>query len=1022
MNLRKKTAFIIILTVIILISLAYVISLVPLDKAFSELENEDMSKNLERISSSINNEINALSSKLTDWSAWDDTYRFMIDRNPNYIESNLVNDVFIGLKINVMVFIDSRGQIVFGKAFDLYKNYVQDMPSFFKKDVIDSNLYIKDRSIKSVKGIVNLPEGLMFVAAQPITSSDGSSDPRGTLIMGHFLDDKMIRDISRLTQLNISIYKSDDPNLPEDIKKANRSISENISQSIKPIDKNTIAGYTFLTNLDNTTKTIIKVTMPRDMRTAGNKSIVFLTWSLAGSGIIITIVIILLLEKNIIRRLKHLNKNVSRIGKSGDLTARIAVRGKDEISFLAKEMNTMLFALQQSRDELKISERKYRYLFENMLHAYAYLKMEFNDDQIPCDGCFLEINKSFEKLAAISENELIGRKISEVMSRIGVINSWLDYLGKVNREGQKLTFDRYFEETGRWFSVYVYCPENGYAIIIFHDITKLKKIQERLEAAKEAAEQANKAKSSFLANMSHEIRTPLNAIVGSTELLVETPLTAAQRSLANTVFEGGEHLQNLINDILDYSKIEAGKLVLNNFKFSLPDVVESVAELMSLKVREKGLSLMTFISPDIPELIGDSDRLKQILLNLISNAVKFTENGEIVLKAEISRQTEDNIVIRFEVSDTGIGIPLEIQKKLFQAFVQADSSTTRKYGGTGLGLSISRQLTQMMNGEINVESEVGKGSKFWFTSEFGISSAESIPVQLSDSFKKIHALIVNDSMYGKEIICKYLSSWGIRNERIDSINFLQQKLKDMCEMNDAYNLIIIENSPKPDWDVFQAADKVKGATKGSPPVMILIDNHLRRDHGKKAIQGGYSAFINKPVKQSQLLDCIVNLFGGTAQSGLSKQNMDINTNIEILAHENALNSKSILVVEDNPVNRNLATLQLEKLGYRITVAVNGRDAIEILKKHEFSAILMDCQMPEMDGFEATNAIRKKEAATGIHTPIIAMTANAAEGDRDRCISAGMDDYICKPVKLKSLREVLEKWVNQANVDNHKSRE
>lgn len=1021
MNLRKKTAFITALTVIILISLAYVISLVPLDEAFSELENEDISKNLERISSSINYEINGLNSKLTDWSAWDDTYRFMNDHNLNYIESNLGNDAFLGLKINIMEFIDSKGQIVFSKAFDLSKNSVRDMPAFLKKDIIYSNLHIKDKSTESVKGIVNLPEGLMLVAAQPITLSDGSGDPRGTLIMGRFLDNNMIRDISQLTQLDISIYKSDNPDLPEDIKKVNSSITENNSQDIKPIDKNTIAGYTFLRNLDNTTKTIIKVTMPRDMRTAGNKSIVYLTWSLAGSGIIITIVIILLLEKNIIRRLKHLIKSVSRIGKSGDLTARIAVRGKDEISFLAKEMNTMLFALQQSRDELKVSERKYRYLFENMLDAYAYLKMEFSDDKIPCDGCFIEINKSFERLAAISENELIGRKVSDVMNQIGVVSRWLDYFGKVTTEGQKLTFDRYFEETGRWFSVYVYCPQNGYAIVIFHDITELKKIQERLEAAKEAAEQANKAKSSFLANMSHEIRTPLNAIVGSTELLVETPLTAAQRSLANTVFEGGEHLQNLINDILDYSKIEAGKLVLNNLKFSLPDVVESVAELMSLKVREKGLSLMTFVSPDIPELIGDSDRLKQILLNLISNAVKFTENGEIVLKAEISRQTEDNIIIRFEVSDTGIGIPLEVQKKLFQAFVQADSSTTRKYGGTGLGLSISKQLTQMMNGEINVESEVGKGSTFWFTSEFGISSAESIPVELSDNFKKIHVLIVNNSMYGKEIICKYLSSWGIRNERIDSINSLHQKLKDMCEINDPFNLIIIENSPKPEWDVFKTADNIKGAIKDLPPALILIDNHLRRDHGKKAIQGGYSACLNKPVKQSQLLDCIVNLFGGAAQSSLSKTNMTLN-NKEIFDHENPLNSKSILVVEDNPVNRNLATLQLEKLGYRVSVAVNGRDAIEILKKYEFSAILMDCQMPEMDGFEATNAIRKKEAATGIHTPIIAMTANAMEGDRDRCISAGMDDYICKPVKLKSLKEVLEKWVNKANVDNDKSRE
>ncbi len=1015
MNLRIKTAVIITLTVIILISVAYIVSLVPLDKAFSELEKEDMSKNLERLRNSISYEINGINSTLSDWSAWDDTYKFMNDQNLNYIESNLGNDSFIGVKINIMEFIDTKGQIIFSKAFDFSKNSEQDIPSFFKNDVLYSNLYIKDNEIKGVKGIISLPEGLMLVAAKPITLSDGSGQPRGTLIMGRFLDQAVIRDISQLTQLSIAIYKSDDSNLPEDIKEVNRSISKSNSESIKPLDKNTIAGYASLENLDNT-KTIIKVKVSRDMRAVGNKSIVFLTWSLAACGIIITVVIILLLERNIIRRIKHLIKSVGHIGKSGDLTARVTVKGRDEISFLANGVNTMLFALQKSRDKLKVSERKYSYLFENMLDAYAYLKMDFNEDRIPNDGTFLEINNSFEKLAATSENKLIGRKVSEVMCQIGIVSNWLDSFKQVTKEGQKLIFDRYFEETGQWFSVYIYCPESGYVIVIFHDITDMKKIQERLEEAKEAAEQANKAKSYFLANMSYKIRTPLNAIVGSTELLVETPLTAAQRSLVNTVLEGGEQLQNLINDILDYSKIEAGKLVLNNFKFSLPDVIESVAELMSLKVREKGLSFMTYISPDIPELIGDSDRLKQILLNLISNAVKFTDKGEIVLRAEISRKTEDNIVIKFEVSDTGIGIPEDIQKKLFQAFAQTDSSITRRYGGTGLGLSISKQLTHMMNGEINVESEVGKGSTFRFTSEFGISSADSIPVELSDNLGNIHALVVNDSLYGKDIICKYLSAWGIRNDRIDSINSLQQKLKALYEINDPYNLVIIENSSKPGWDVFQAVGKVKGAIKGTQPFVLLIDNHLRRDHGKKAIQGGYSACINKPVKQSQLLDSIVNLFGGNAQGTVGQQikaadnDKDVQNNPEKPV-------KSILVVEDNPVNRGLATSQLEKLGYGIAVAVNGKDALEILKRQDFSAILMDCQMPEMDGFEATSAIRKKEAATGIHTPIIAMTANAMEGDSDRCISAGMDDYICKPVKLNNLKEVLAKWVNETNVDS-----
>ena len=717
------------------------------------------------------------------------------------------------------------------------------------------------------------------------------------------------------------------------------------------------------------------------------------------------------LQRVISDPIRELAVTASLVTAHENYSIRATKKSQDEIGVLFDQFNGMLDRIQQRDAAL---QKAHHGLEKRVEERTAYLNALIENSPLAImvlgpDQKVQLCNPAFETLFQYSRQELLGHVVDTLLADGDLLVEVREVSRQTSTPVTMLTRRKRKDQTLVEVELHAVGLLVGHELVgsmfIYQDISVRKRAETAMQEAKEEAEAASRAKSEFLANMSHEIRTPMNGILGMTELVLDTELDSEQRGYLNMAKMSADSLLSLINDILDYSKIEAGKLEVDAIDFNLADTLGDTMKTLSLRAHQKGLEIASDIHPEVPNLlVGDPGRLRQVIVNLVGNAIKFTEKGEVAVFTQVESRAEGDIELHFIFSDTGIGIPAAKQAAIFEAFTQADGSMTRTYGGTGLGLTICARLVELMRGKIWVESEVNRGSRFHFTARFGLQKTRAPGTVPEDPevLRGMRILVVDDNATNRVILLKMLAAWHAIPTAVESGAQAISTLQEAQGLGRFYPIILLD-AQMPEMDGFALAECIQKNPIWKTATVMMLSSAGQHGDAKRCRESGVCAYLTKPVRRAELLDAILKALGGrTAEE----------TTPALVTRHSLREAKSqyhILLAEDNAVNQVLAVRLLEKRGHTVQVAGSGREAVSALQNGSFDLVLMDVQMPDMDGLEATAVIRRQEKISGNHSFIVAVTAHAMVGDRERCLEAGMDDYITKPIRPAELDEVLERF-------------
>lgn len=1049
--------------------------------SFEDLERELSGKNLRQVINVLRERQRELLAVRDDWAVWDDMYNWVDAPSKDFIKSTLSVESLNNSRIDFIVIINNKGEIIYSKTYDPNSLEEKPLPEVLKKLIEPGCSLVAITNEKTrVQGLLNVEDKIVFVASGPVLRSDGMGPMRGILIMGRCLNEDTIQRLSSTTGFALAVFRINDPAMQQ----VYRDMAGKHDTMLQTLSDALIAGYVLLNDLHGQPALIIRADLPRSIYAHGLRS--FRTFIVS----ICTLILIFgVIAFYLIRRIIAVNQALATSEEWFRLlfdSASDAIYWTDMTSGLVINCNkaaekllektrgeiigqsrTCLYApdMQQTAAEIfselhnnntvecetfvqtttgarkpvlvrvavaqvgsqkiaqgifiDITERKRAEQKIQEAHNFLQHIIEASPDGIViCDpwGNIISSNPAFAALYEYDQSQLVGHHIAEVMSVPSVddaVRSTIqESMLQLFETGSTTYTTHHTTFAGSSIDIeikitFLKDKEGNYAagVAILRDVTQKQQYEDALRQAKEAAEAANEAKSNFLANMSHEIRTPMNGIIGFTGMLLETRLDPEQTDYVRTVQQSSEALLNIINDILDFSKIEAGRLELDTIEFDIEMAAYDVCELIRPRVEKGRVELLCRIGDELPAYVaGDPHRFRQVLLNLMGNAAKFTRSGEIELAIDMEKDAGDRMLIHATVRDTGIGIPAEKLEAIFEAFQQADTSTTREYGGTGLGLAICRHLAEIMGGRAWVESRPGSGSTFHFTAWFGKATGRPrcrvVPAELAGK----RALIADDSLANLDILSRALKTAGMQVTALSHGTEALFALRDAVAGGAPFDVAVLD-IVLPGMNGYDIARAVRNDLRCKMPLIACTAS--LEGSAKKSAEAGYNGFLPKPVNPSKLHKMISQLLGsasGTEPHGAREALVTQHS-----MREAEKGTISILVAEDNLVNQQLAQKLLTKAGYAVHVVSDGQEAVDAYSAapERYDIIFMDVQMPRLNGLDATQALR----ARGFQSvPIIAMTANAMKGDRERYLAAGMNDYIAKPVRRDIIFALLNTWV------------